>query len=289
MAPLACHVLQVPNQIHSMTTLRSIATRNSGHRHGPITRLISPGVEGTLTKPFVFLDYVEAPAGAGPRFGFHPHSGIATLTFPLTFDVEHEASTGQVDAVRRRGVEWVLAGEGIWHRGRVTSTGPVAGFQLWLAMPPSAELAEPYTRFIQPDEVPKADQVTVLLGSHGYMKSPLRIPLDVTLLWVELAAGETWDYTPQAGQRVAWCFAQLGHVEVSGETLSRELAIFEESEGALNFRAVTSCAFMLGTAVKHSNDLVLGTHSVHTSTQSLMAGQRRIAEIGEALRVNGKL
>jgi hypothetical protein len=46
---------------------------------------------------------------------------------------------------------------------------------------------------------------------------------------------------------------------------------------------------MLGTAVKHSNDLVLGTHSVHTSTQSLMAGQRRIAEIGEALRVNGKL
>jgi redox-sensitive bicupin YhaK (pirin superfamily) len=275
--------------IHSMSTQRPIATRSSGHHHGPITRLISPGAEGALTKPFVFLDYVEAPAGAGPRFGFHPHSGIATLTFPLTFDVEHEASTGQVDAVQRRGVEWVLAGEGIWHRGRVTSTEPVAGFQLWLAMPPSAELAEPHTRFIQPDEVPKAGPVTVLLGSNGYVKSPLQTPLDVTLLWVELAAGETWDYTPQAGQHVAWCFAQRGQVEVGGERLNRELAIFEEGEGALNFHAVTPCAFMLGAAVKHSNDLVLGTHSVHTSAQSLIAGQRRIAEIGEALRVSGKL
>ena len=74
-----------------MSTLRPIATRSFGHRHGPITRLISPGAEGALTKSFVFPDYVEAPAGAGPRFGFHPHSGIATLTFPLTFDVEHEA------------------------------------------------------------------------------------------------------------------------------------------------------------------------------------------------------
>lgn len=90
---------------------------------------------------------------------------------------------------------------------RVTSTEPVAGFQLWLAMPPSVELAEPNTRFIQPDEVPKAGPVTVLLGSHGHVASPLKTPLDVTLLWVELVAGERWDYTPQAGQQITWCFA----------------------------------------------------------------------------------
>jgi redox-sensitive bicupin YhaK (pirin superfamily) len=272
-----------------MPTLRSIVTRSSGHRHGPITRLVSPGQEGALIKPFVFMDYVDAPAGSGPRFGFHPHSGIATLTFPLTFDVEHEASTGQIDSVRRGGLEWVLAGSGLWHRGRPSGDGPLQGFQFWLAMPPSAELAEPYTRFIQPDDVPKAGAVTVLLGSHGHVASPLQTPLDVTLLWVALAAGETWDYTPQSGQQVAWCFAQRGHVEVSGERLNRELAIFEEGEGALNFHAVTQCAFMLGLAVKHSNDLVLGTHSVHTSEQSLIAGQRRIAEIGVALRAGGKL
>ena len=89
--------------------------------------------------------------------------------------------------------------------------------------------------------------------------------------------------------RIAWCFAQRGHVEVGVERLNRELAIFEEGEGALKFHAVTPCAFILGAAFKHSNDLVLGTHSVHTSAQSLIAGQRRIPEIGEALRACGKL
>lgn len=272
-----------------MHTDRLITHRSAGLRHGPITRLISPGEEGTLTKPFVFLDYVEAPGGAGPRFGFHPHSGIATLTFPLTFDLEHETSTGQVDAIERRGVEWVLAGGGIWHRSRVTSTAPVAGFQLWFSMPPSHELAAPSARFIQPADVPRAGPVTVLLGSYGEKLSPVPAPLDASLLWVELAAGEVWDYQPPSGHQVAWCFAQSGVVQVSGEQLSRELAIFEEGEGALRFRANTPCGFLLGSAAKHAHDLVLGTHSVHTSAQALQAGVHRIGEIGQALRASGKL
>lgn len=267
-----------------MLTPRSINVRSSGQRHGPITRLVSPGLEGELIKPFVFMDYVDAPAGAGPRFGFHPHSGIATLTFPLNFDVEHEASTGQIDSVKRLGLEWVLAGGGIWHRSRVTSMGPLTGFQLWLAMPSSDELADPYTRFIQPENVPKEGPVTVLLGSHGQAASPLQTPLDVTLLWVELAAGQAWDYTPQAGHDIAWCFAQSGDVEVSGERLNRELAIFEDGAGSLHFQAGTPCAFLLGTAAKHSHSLVLGPHSVHTSEQALSKGLKRIAQIGEELR-----
>ena len=272
-----------------MLTPRPITTRSSGNRHGPITRLVSPGQEGELIKPFVFMDYVDAPAGAGPRFGFHPHSGIATLTCPLTFDVEHEASTGQIDSVKRGGLEWVLAGGGIWHRGRPSGDGPLQGFQLWLAMPASDELAEPYTRFIQPDDVPKEGPVTVLLGSHGQMTSLLQTPLDVNLLWVELAAGQTWEYTPQTGHDVAWCFAQQGVVEVSGEQLNRELAIFVEGTGSLLFRAMTPCAFLMGTAVKHPYDLVLGSHSVHTSELALSNGVRRIAEIGEELRTQGKI
>ncbi len=131
--------------------------------------------------------------------------------------------------------------------------------------------------------------MTVLLGSHGHVASPLQTPLDVSLLWVELTAGETWDHTPQVGQHVAWCFVQRGDVDVSGERLNRELVIFEEGDGALYFHAVTQCAFLLGSNVKHSYELVLGTHSVHTSEQRLIAGQRRIAEIGEALRASGKL
>ena len=46
----------------------------------PITNL-------ELTKPFIFLDYANAPKG--PGFGYHPHSGIAKLMYPLTFENEN--------------------------------------------------------------------------------------------------------------------------------------------------------------------------------------------------------
>lgn len=131
--------------------------------------------------------------------------------------------------------------------------------------------------------------MTVLLGSLGPLVSPLPAPLDASLLWVELAAGDVWDYKPPPSHNVAWCFAQGGDVEVSDQQLSRELVIFEEGSGGLHFRAVTGCGFLLGSAAKHPHDLVLGTHSVHTSEQALNIGLRRIAEIGQALRARGKL
>ena len=99
-----------------MTDTRAIVHTTPGKAHSPINRLMSPGDLGHLLKPFVFLDYVDAPSDGGPSFGFHPHSGIATLTFPLNFGISHEVSSGQVDEVLPRGIEWLIAGEGIWHK-----------------------------------------------------------------------------------------------------------------------------------------------------------------------------
>src|ERR1700728_3576847 len=65
-------------------TFRQIVLRTRGHSHGRVTRLVSPGDIGELIKPFVFLDYFDADPATAPKFGFHPHSGIATLTLILS-------------------------------------------------------------------------------------------------------------------------------------------------------------------------------------------------------------
>ena len=262
---------------------RKIALKSPGQRHGPITRLISPGDVGQLTKPFVFLDFIEAPAGAGPRFGFHPHSGIATLTTPFSSDTEHETSTGRIDQVHRGGIEWVVAGGGVWHRARPLGHDPILGFQLWISLPPSLELAEPSARFIKPDQVPKSGPVTVLFGSYENVMAPLEVPFDGNYFRVCLKDGETWAYRPPEAHRMAWAFPQTGVLEVSGEALKRELAVFEEGNGALEFRARGDCEFMLGSAAKHPHELVLGPYSVHTSREALAAGMKRIKEIGDTL------
>ena len=67
---------------------RAVLRRTRGTTHGPVTRLMSPGDLGHVLKPFIFLDLVNFEAERGQtRFGMHPHSGIATLTFMTQGDV----------------------------------------------------------------------------------------------------------------------------------------------------------------------------------------------------------
>src|ERR1700694_3290810 len=96
---------------------RSIVYRTRGRSHGPITRVVSPSGTGERIKPFVFLDYVDALADAGPGFGIHPHSGIATITLLLQGDLQYEDTTGKDGILRAGGVEWMRAGGGVWHDG----------------------------------------------------------------------------------------------------------------------------------------------------------------------------
>ena len=60
---------------------RRIVHRTFGKRQGPITRLMSPSDLGRRLKPFVFLDLFDAEESSLSGFGWHPHSGIATLTY----------------------------------------------------------------------------------------------------------------------------------------------------------------------------------------------------------------
>jgi len=271
-----------------MPDQRSIVTRTAGKRHGPITRLMSPGDVGQLTRPFVFLDYIDAPRDGGPRFGFHPHSGIATLTFPLNFDTQHETSEGQVDTVEQGGIEWVVTGGGIWHKAQPLNGGErLLGFQLWLSLPPLLEVAPPSARFIQPSSVPRAGPVRVLLGRYGQAASPIDVPIDANIFWVQLSDGEQWSYAPPPGHAVGWAFAQSGSLHAGGAVLRRELAVFEAGSAPIEFQAEGDCGFLVGSAVPHPYELVLGQYSVHTSAAALAVGTRRIAQIGQQLRRDG--
>ena len=73
---------------------RTVTYRTRGRSHGPITRLVSPSDVGDLIKPFVFLYYFEMDPKRTPARGFHPHSGIATLTLLLEGQVSYEETSG---------------------------------------------------------------------------------------------------------------------------------------------------------------------------------------------------
>lgn len=234
------------------TTNRAIVYRTMGSKHGPITRLMSPSDLGEHLKPFVFLDHFEAESSSFGGFGMHPHSGIATLTWMMQGSASYEDTTGKEGVLPEGGVEWMQAGGGVWHSSSPTSGTAMRGFQLWVA-PPS----------------------------------------DMNYLAVNLKAGESWTYLPPAGHSVAWAALSRGTVAAGGladaPLMAGELVVFDSSTASISFKALQDAEFVVGSAVPHGYDLVLGCYSVHTNREALQQGEATIRQMGVALAAQRRL
>jgi redox-sensitive bicupin YhaK (pirin superfamily) len=269
--------------------MRQILIRSSGRRHGSITRLVSPSDIGELIKPFVFLDYAELKFTGRPLFGIHPHSGIATLTIVLGGGFEYEDTTGKSGQVTEHGLEWMKAGNGVWHDGTPLEGPPLRLFQLWLALPAAEENAPPESQYVPAGDIECHGPVRVVLGQHGQARSPIRSDAGVNYFHVHLSAGEHWRYEPPLGHNVAWLAVDRGRLLASEPIDAGQLAVFEEGGDAIDVVAESETSFVLGSAIKHPHPLVLGNYSVHTSEETLAQGEAEIARIGRQLYESGRL
>jgi redox-sensitive bicupin YhaK (pirin superfamily) len=263
---------------------RGIVQLTAGHTHGPITRLTSPGDLGELVKPFVFLDYFEAPSSGGPQMADHPHSGIATHTTLLQGSVGYRDSTGKSGTLRAGSVEWMQAGGGVWHGGDLRPGEPVRGYQLWVALPAPLELRPAFSQYLDPEAIESDGRVRVLLGSHGKQRSPIADVSRLAYLHVRLQDGEAWRYQPPVDHDVAWLAVNDGKLHVAGTVVARRMAVLEEGDGALELRAEGPTEFVLGSAAKHPHPLVCGYYSVHTSEHALALGETGIRKVASALQ-----
>jgi redox-sensitive bicupin YhaK (pirin superfamily) len=277
------------------TLARAIVYRTRGSQHGGIVRLMSPGDLGEFLKPFVFLDLFGFDTTGGHKgFGLHPHSGIATLTYLIEGDTLYEDTTGEQGTLLGGGVEWMRAGNGVWHTGGpAPGVKRVRGFQLWVALPASEENAPAQSMYLAPSQVPQEGPARVLLGRYVAAQSAIAAPAPINYLAVQLKDGERWSYVPPAGHTVGWVAVNEGALETGddrgGPIGSGELAVFEESSAVIDFVARGDTSFVLGSAAKHPHELVMGHYSVHTSRATLDQGEAEIRRIGARLRQEGRL
>lgn len=273
-----------------VVTGRRIVHITGGHGSGSIKRLVSPTDFGHLLKPFVFLDQGTLSASGKPVFGIHPHSGIATLTVVLSGKLAYSDTTGKSGEVSAGGVEWMKAGAGVWHDGWAVQGDPLQFFQLWLALPAAEENAASESRYVRPEDIQEEGGVRVILGQYGKARSRIHTHQGINYFVVRLRDGQRWKYEPPAGHNVAWAAVQHGLLLTAGsKVVSGELVVFEESNAVIEFEARGDTTFVLGSAVKHPHELVLGRYSVHTSAQALQQGEAEIRRIGHQLQSEGRL
>ncbi len=276
--------------IKTKPAVREIIYSTRGRTSGPITRLVSPSDLGEVMKPFVFLDLAYFDGHSAPmrmEEFWHPHSGIATVTVPLDGAVRIADTTGADVVLPAGGIEWMRAGKGVWHTGTVQS-GEARAFQLWVALPPPYEMAASDSAYVQPEDVPVVGPARVILGSYERSKSPIDAP-PMTYLQVALEAGEHWHYQPAKGHDVAWVAVADGALDTPARVAAGTVAVFEPSEGAIDFVAEGRTRFVIGSASRHPHELFLGNYSVHTSAATLKEGEAEIRRIGRKLKADGIL
>jgi redox-sensitive bicupin YhaK (pirin superfamily) len=275
--------------VMTQSPLSRIARRTRGQSHGPITRLMSPSDFGRLLKPFVFLDLIDNQGKPFSGFGLHPHSGIATITYIAEGSIRYEDTNGATGLLPAGGIEWMRAGGGVWHGGGSGEPGRTRGFQLWIALPPELELGPSESVYLSPEVIPHDGPARVLLGSYGSATSAIKAPSPMNYLAVRLKAGERWSYQPPPGHTVLWTAVGIGSVLVPDELQQGDLVAFEPSSAAIEFEAQSDAEFVLGSAVPHDYDLILGSHSVHTSAEALREAEGRISEIQTRLIQQSRL
>jgi len=270
------------------TQPRAIAMRTDGRVHGPVNRLLSPNRLGSVTKPFVFLDYFDFQSLGDVMFPMHPHSGIATTTVLLEGQMRYEDTTGAHGRLEAGSVEWMQAGKGVWHDGVPLPGQRLRGYQLWIALPQDAELAPAVSQYLTAAEVPAVNGVRVILGAHGGLRSAVAAPEGIQYLHASLRDGEVLTLRPPAGHTVAWLHVNTGALLTGADRIADELVVFAESEQSIELTASGATDFVIGTARKHLHPLVLGTYSVHTTPAALLRGEQEIARLGEQLRASGR-
>jgi len=203
--------------------------------------------------------------------------------------VAYEDTNGARGVLDAGAIEWMQAGAGVWHGGGAGRPGRTRGFQLWVALPPHLELGQSLSLYQSTADIPIVGPARVLLGHHDDATSAIKAPSAINYVAVTLKAGESWRYRSPQGHTVLWVAIGKGAVTTPQVVDHGEIAVFEPGTETVEFVAQSDAEFVLGSAVPHDHDLVLGYYSVHTSPEALRKGEAQIEAIRRRLVDEGRL
>ncbi len=144
----------------------------------------------TLIGAWCFADHYgpdDVARTGGMDVAPHPHTGLQTVSWLFSGEIEHRDSLGTHARVRPGELNLMTGGHGISHSEVSTpDTTILHGVQLWVALPGEHRAAESAFQHYVPDPVPlDGGEARVFLGSLAGDTSP--VPTFTPLLGAELS------------------------------------------------------------------------------------------------------
>lgn len=202
-----------------------------------------PQRQRTLIGAWCFLDHYgpdDVEATGGMRVARHPHTGLATVSWLFTGEIDHLDSAGFAARVRPGEVNLMVAGYGISHQEISTAeTRTLHGAQLWYALPEATRDMEPTFHHYAPEPVRQNDaEIRVFIGELAGSASPVPT-YTPPLLGAEILLPPQGEVELQLqGSFEHGLLSDGGAVEVNGEEVAADhLAYLAPGNGRLRLRA----------------------------------------------------
>lgn len=139
-----------------------------------------------------------------PGFPKHPHRGFETITYVRDGYIDHADSLGATARFGKGDTQWMTAGLGVQHCEMFPllnndGENPLELFQIWLNLPASDKMVEPYFTMLWSHATPKE----IIKGTNG--ESAVKL----TAL-----AGPIRDLTPASPPPNSWASRDEAHVAI---------------------------------------------------------------------------
>ncbi len=201
-----------------------------------------PQRQRSLIGAWCFLDHYgpdDVEGSGGMLVPPHPHTGLQTVSWLFTGEIEHRDSAGHHAFVRPGELNLMTAGRGISHSEYSTpGTTTLHGAQLWLALPDGDRQVDPTFEHFAPEAVSGEGWVArVFIGSLLGSTSPVKTYSPLLGAELTLAAGTTRrvpiDPTYELGVLV-----DFGSVTVDGKPVdAHELGFLDAGAESLELTA----------------------------------------------------
>lgn len=200
-----------------------------GPRAMPVRRTL-PSKQRSLVGAWCFLDHYgpdDVSTTGGMRVPPHPHTGLQTVSWLFTGEIEHRDSAGHQAMVRPGELNLMTAGRGINHSEYSTpSTTVLHGVQLWTALPePFRNAAPGFERYVPRAVVLEADdggrlgELRVFLGEFHGSASPVLTYSAILGAELVLEPGAAVDFAVEPEFEHA-VLPDGGDAEVEGERIA---------------------------------------------------------------------
>ncbi|MCA0273940.1 MAG: pirin family protein [Proteobacteria bacterium] len=200
-----------------------------------------PSPKRQMVGPFIFFDQAgpaEFLTGQDVDVRPHPHIGLGTVTYLYRGDFHHRDSIGSDHIITPGALNWMVAGKGVSHSERTSSTarkGPhsLYGIQTWIALPEECEDMDPIFEHHGKDALPEIEaegiNARLILGNAYGEKAPATLYSETFYLDVTLAPGARFPLPDDHEDR--GLYITEGSVSIAGQSFeAMQMMVFRHGD-----------------------------------------------------------